>query len=299
MKKIARVLIFLVTTITLVFAQAKGPKVFISVDMEGIWGVVHGDQTSMSGRDYGAARKWMAEDVNAVIAGLFEAGAAEIVVNDSHGGMRNILASDINPSVSLISGSPKPLEMMQGLDLSFDACALIGYHARAGSPAAILDHTISGGTVRSIKINGREMPELGISALVAGNFKVPVIMLSGDTETCAQAKEILGAEVAAVAVKEGFGRTAAKLLPQNEARRRLRDGAREALLNRKKIAPFTLSPPFRIDVEFQRSIHTELSVFIPGVQKTGSRSISILSNDCLQGLSLSWAAIVLAMSAEL
>ncbi len=174
-------------------AQAKaGPKVFISVDMEGIWGVVAAEQTSAASPEYGAARRWMAEDVNAVVAGLLDAGAGEIVVNDSHGSMRNIVADAVNPKVSLISGSPKPLSMMQGIDATFDAVVFVGYHARAGTGAAILDHTISGGTIRAIKVNGQELPELGLNALIAGYYKVPVIMLSGDTTTCAQAKSVLG-----------------------------------------------------------------------------------------------------------
>jgi D-amino peptidase len=139
--------------------------------MEGIWGVVHGNQTSSDSPEYGAARKWMAEDANAVIAGLFEAGAAEVVVNDSHGSMRNIVADALDPRASLISGTPKPLSMMQGIDGTFDACIFVGYHARAGTASAILDHTISGGVVRAIRVNGQEMPELGLNAAISGYFK--------------------------------------------------------------------------------------------------------------------------------
>ena len=98
MKKIVVFVCFLALCGLAAAAQTKAPlKVFISADMEGIWGVVHGDHTSPTGGDYQHSRKWMAEDVNAVIAGLFEAGATEVVVNDSHGGMRNILAEDLHP----------------------------------------------------------------------------------------------------------------------------------------------------------------------------------------------------------
>jgi D-amino peptidase len=126
----------------------KPPKVFVSVDMEGIWGVVASEQVNSTSPEYTAARRWMAEDVNAVISGLFEAGAGEIVVNDSHGSMRNIVADALNPKASLISGSPKPLSMMQVIDSSFDAVVFVGYHARAGTTASILDHTISSATIR-------------------------------------------------------------------------------------------------------------------------------------------------------
>ncbi len=111
-------------------------KVYISVDMEGIWGVVHADQTSPGTPEYAEARKWMAADVNAAIRGAFFAGATEVVVNDSHGSMRNIDPGDLDPKATLITGTPKPLSMMQGIDPSFQACLLIGYHAKAGTENA-------------------------------------------------------------------------------------------------------------------------------------------------------------------
>ena len=167
-------------------------KVYVSADMEGIWGVVHGDQTSAESPEYGPACHWMTDDVNAVIAGLFEAGATEVVVNDAHGSQRNIIPDALDPRASLISGSPKPLSMMQGIDGTFQACLFIGYHAKAGTEAAILDHTISGSVVYAIRVNGQEMPELGLNGAIAGDFDVPVVMVSGDTTLCGQAKSILG-----------------------------------------------------------------------------------------------------------
>jgi D-amino peptidase len=279
---------------SLAAGQKTGPKVFISVDMEGIWGVVHGDQVSSASPEYGPARRWMVDDVNAVIAGLFEAGASEVVVNDSHGSMRNIIADGLNPKASLVTGSPKPLLMMQGIDGTFDACILDGYHAKAGTASAILDHTISGGAMRSIKINGQELPELGINGAIAGYFKVPVIMLSGDTETCVQARAILGNEIVTVAVKEGAGRYAAKLLPQEEARKRLREGAKEALLKKAKIMLFKLNPPYQFELDFNNSGQAELPSMIPGVKRTGARGVTFSSSDYMDGVKLMRALIALA-----
>ncbi len=276
-------------------AQAKaGPKVFISVDMEGIWGVVAAEQTTATSPEYGAARKWMAEDVNAVVAGLLEAGAGDIVVNDSHGSMRNIVADTLNPKVSLISGSPKPLSMMQGLDATFDAVVFVGYHARAGTAAATLDHTISGGTIYSIKVNGQEMPELGLNALIAGYFKVPVIMLSGDTTTCAQAKAVLGDGLVTAAVKEATGRVAARLYPQEQARANLRNAAREALGKKAAFQPFRVAGPYVVDVEFHNSQQSELPTLLPGVKRTGARSVSVSGSDYIETFKLVRAIIALA-----
>jgi D-amino peptidase len=277
-----------------VAAQKAGPKVFVSVDMEGIWGVVHGEQTSASSSEYGAARRWMVEDVNAVVAGLLEAGAGEIVVNDSHGSMRNIVADALNPKASLISGSPKPLSMMQGIDATYDAVVLVGYHARAGTAPAILDHTISGTTIRAIRINGQELPELGINAAIAGYFKVPVILLTGDTETCSQARTILGEGLVTAAVKEAVGRYAARMYPAAEARKRLKDAATEALPKRTAIGPFRINGPYSFEVEFHNSGQAELPLMLPGVKRTSARGVSFGSADYIEGFKMLRAIIALA-----
>jgi D-amino peptidase len=275
--------------------QAKaGPKVFISVDMEGIWGVVHGDQVSATSPEYGPARKWMAEDVNAVIRGLLEGGAGEIVVNDSHGTMRNIVADSLHPAASLISGSPKPLSMMQGIDASYDAVVFVGYHARAGTAAAILDHTISGATIRTIRVNGQELPELGLNAAIAGYYKVPVILLTGDTETCAQATGILGGALPTVAVKEAVTRVAARMFPAEATRTRLTIRAREALGKRTAIAPFRINGPYTFEVELHNSGQAELPLLLPGVKRTGARGVSFSATDYIEGFKLLRAIIALA-----
>jgi D-amino peptidase len=294
MKKIIVAAVVMLLVCSAQAAEKTGPKVYISVDMEGIWGVVHGNQTSSDSPEYGPARKWMADDVNAVVAGLFEAGAAEVVVNDSHGSMRNIIADALDPRVGLISGTPKPLSMMQGIDGTFDACIFVGYHARAGTASAILDHTISGSVVRAIRVNGQEMPELGLNAAIAGYFNVPVIMLTGDTETCAQAKSILGDGPVTVAVKEAHGRYAARNLPLDEARRLLREGAKEALHKKGQIVVFRLKPPFKFELEVNNSAQAELPTLIYLVKRTNARAVEFSADDFLVGFRLLRALIALA-----
>lgn len=292
--KIYAAVVFLLLAGAVQAEEKVGPRVYISADMEGIWGVVHGNQTSSSSPEYGPARKWMTEDVNAVIAGLFEAGALEVVVNDSHGSMRNIIPEDLDPRASLISGSPKPLSMMQGIDDTFDACIFVGYHARAGTAASVLDHTISGGVVHAIRVNGQEMPELGLNAAIAGYFNVPVIMLSGDTETCAQAKSVLGETVTTVAVKKAEGRYAARNFPLNEARKRLREGAKEAFQKRDKAVAFRLKAPYKFELEVNTSAQAEMPALISSIKRTGPRTLEISAQDYLEGFKLLRAAINLA-----
>jgi len=269
-------------------------KVYVSVDMEGIWGIVHGDQTSPQAGGYASARKWMAQDVNAAVAGLFAAGATEVVINDSHGGMRNILPDDLDPRASLITGSPKPLSMMEGIDATYDACLLIGYHARAGTMPAVLDHTISGAVVFAVRVNGLELPELGLNAAIAGAFGVPVVMLSGDGTTCRQAVEVLGPGLKTAAVKEAVGRTAARLLPRPEALAAIQNAARDGLLGRSQAKPYRLAPPFTFELEFHRSSQAELAPLVPGVKRPSARIVSFTSQDYLEGFKLLRALINLA-----
>jgi D-amino peptidase len=269
-------------------------KVYISVDMEGIAGVVNGEQTSASGRDYGIARKWMTQEVNAAIRGAFAAGATEFVVNDSHGSMRNIIISELESAASLITGSPKPLSMMQGIDETFDAVFLIGYHARAGSEDGVLDHTYSGGSVYSIKVNGVELGESEQNALIAGCYDVPIVLVTGDQTVCAQVKESLGEGVETAVVKEGIGRYAAKSLTPTKACELIGAKAKIALENRNKVKPFKLQPPYRFELTYMRSAMADAGELIPQVIRTGPRTVTYETNDYIEGYKLFRALVALA-----
>jgi D-amino peptidase len=269
-------------------------KVFISVDMEGISGIVHSDQTTSGTAEYAAGRKWMAQDVNAAVEGALEAGATEVVVNDSHGSMRNIDPDDLDPRAILISGSPKPLSMMQGIDASFQACLFIGYHAKAGTEDAILDHTISSSVVRAIRVNGAELPELGLNAAIAGYYGVPVVLVSGDTAVCRQAGEVLGKEVATVAVKEAYGRLAAKLVPMGEARRMIKAGVKDALTKLGRAKPFKIASPYKFELEYFVSAQADMgAMLLPQVKRTDARTLAFTAADYIEGFRTLRALIAL------
>lgn len=287
---------FLIFSLSLDCFSQKKLKVYISVDMEGIAGVVDSDQTSSSGKDYNLARKWMTEEVNAAIRGSLKTGATEIVVNDSHGSMRNIIASDLIPSAYLITGAPKPYSMMQGLDKTFDAVIFIGYHAMAGTVDGVLDHTISGSTIFSIKINGREMAETHINALLAGAYNVPVVLVAGDSAICWQAKEILGEELETAPVKEGIGRNAAKTLTPSKACELIQEKTKLALGKRARIKPFHMDPPYQFDVVFHNSSQADRAELVPQVKRENARSVHFESEDILEGFKLLRALIYLASS---
>jgi D-amino peptidase len=270
-------------------------KVFISVDMEGISGIVHGDQTTSGTAEYADGRKWMAQDVNAAVEAALAAGATEVVVNDSHGSMRNIDPDDLHPRAVLISGSPKPLSMMQGIDDSFAACLFIGYHAKAGTENAVLDHTISSSVVRHIKLNGVEMPELGLNAAIAGYYGVPVILVTGDTAVCRQTGEVLGKDIVTVAVKEAYGRLAAKLVPMAEARRMIADGVRSALGRLSGFKPFKPVAPYRFELGYHVSAQADMgAMLVPKTERVDARTLAFVADDYIDGFRTLRALISLA-----
>ena len=188
-----------------------GKKVFISVDMEGISGVSGADQLSSAGAEYNRSRKLMADDTNAAIRGARAGGATEIVVNDSHGSMRNLRLEDLEGGVRLISHSFKRSGMMEGLDESFDAAIFVGYHAKAGSPDGLFAHTGSG-VVADVRVNGRSLGEGGLNTLVAGWYGVPVVLVTGDDVAVKQVTAVAG-EARGVVVKRAINSRAAELFP--------------------------------------------------------------------------------------
>lgn len=262
--------------------EKPGLKVFISVDMEGICGVINWEDVSRDGKDYNLFRRLMTEEANAAIEGALAAGATEIVVRDSHGSARNILPDLLHPAAKLIRDwSGSPLSMMEGLDDSFDAVIFIGYHARANTPNATLDHTMTG-TLYEVTLNGHPMPEAGINAFIAGNFGVPVVLVAGDKAICQQAKELLG-KVETVAVKEGIGQAALMLHPQ-KARALIKEKTTAALKRLKDFKPYKLTPPYTMVVTFKDEERANNAAWIPGAKRLGPTSVSFTSSDFMEVL---------------
>ncbi|HTM29986.1 MAG TPA: M55 family metallopeptidase [Vicinamibacterales bacterium] len=230
--------VFFVTFVSVVFpvtAGAQGKKVYISVDLEGISGVNGDDQTSAGGAEYGRARKLMAEDSNAAIRGAFAGGATDVLVNDSHGGQRNLLPEDLDPRARLISHSFKRYGMMEGLDETFDAIVFVGYHAKADSPRGLFAHTGSG-VVRDLEVNGRSVGEGGMNAALAAWYGVPVVAVSGDDTAVEEVKGVVPG-IRGIVVKRAINVRAVELRPLGEARRDIEAGVKEAVQGAKKSAP--------------------------------------------------------------
>jgi D-amino peptidase len=252
-------------------------KVFISVDMEGISGLVSWDETGEKGPDYQLFRRIMTEEANAAVAGALEAGATEIVVRDAHGSGRNILPDLLNPEAKLVRDwSGGPLDMMEGIDKTFDAAILVGYHARAGTPNAVLKHTMNL-TTFDMKLNGKPVPEAGLNAAIAGYFGVPVVLVTGDLAITVQAKELLG-NVSTVAVKEGIGKAAMMIHPE-KARKLIKAATVEALRDRARYQPFKPASPVTMELTFTDETRVVRPALYPGARRTGDRSVAFTHGD--------------------
>lgn len=250
-------------------------KVYISVDMEGVSGVVAGEHVDTNHKEYERFRRLMTADANAAIRGAFAGGATEVIVNDAHSTMHNLLIEELHPGATLISGSPKPLSMMEGIAEGADVAFFIGYHARAGNAQGVLNHTWSG-IVQDVYLNQRAVGEIGLNAALAGFYGVPVVLVTGDRATTEEAQALLG-EIETVAVKDGLGRTAARCLPIETAHARIIQAAQRALARPGQ--PFVIEPPITLAVEFARTAQADLAALIPGVQRVDGRRVEWTGED--------------------
>ena len=261
----------------------QGRKVFISADMEGISGISASDQLSAAGAEYNRSRKMMADDVNAAIRGARAGGATTIVVNDSHGTMRNLRLEDLAPEVSLISHSFKKSGMMEGLDDTFDAVIFVGYHAKAGYPAGLFAHTGSG-VVRDVRVNGTSMGEGGLNTLVAAWYGVPVVLVTGDDVAVKQVAEI-ATSARTVAVKRAINPRAVELRPFKDVHADIERAARDGVAAARKFPP-RREPSYRVEVQFQDVAIPEVAESVPTMQRTAPDTIAFTQDTMPKALTL-------------
>ena len=243
-------------------------KIYISVDMEGVTGVVDAEDVQPPGRDYERGRVLMTEDTNAAIRGAYDAGATAVLVNDAHGPMRNLLPELLDPRATLIKGRPKPMGMMEGLTSSYDAVLCIGYHARAGV-LGVLSHSFMGHEIEDIWLDDQLTGEIGLFHATALAYGVPVALLTGDDTACAEMKA-WDPSVATVPVKYAKDRFAAELVPVAEAQTAIEAAAASALRNLPTVTP----PPAerRLTVRWQSASVASHLTAIPGVTRDDDRT---------------------------
>ncbi|MFJ1777915.1 M55 family metallopeptidase [Streptomyces anulatus] len=254
-------------------------KLLISVDMEGISGIVHSSETNPERYDYQRGRELMTADANAVIAGVLDAEpTADVLVADAHGTFRNLLPEQLDRRSRLVRGKPRALNMLAGLDEETDAALFVGYHVRAGEGPGVLAHTMNG-EILDVRVAGRSLGEIGLNAAMAGHFGVPVVLLSGDDAACAELTDLVP-ETVTVVVKEALGMAAAVTLHPEEARDRLRRAAADAVARRAEIPPLALTGPLDVEVDLASPHTIDLATLVPGVSRAGgARTVTFTSPD--------------------
>ncbi|MEU5877921.1 M55 family metallopeptidase [Spirillospora sp. NPDC047279] len=267
-------------------------KIFVSVDMEGVSGLTDPEEMRAGGRGYERGCELMTGDANAAIRGAFGAGATSVVVTDSHSSGKNLRADLIDERCTLIRGPYKPMRMGEGLDATFDAAIYIGYHARAGTPDGVLNHTWMGREIRDLYLNGEIAGEIRLMAAYAGSLGVPVALVAGDEAACAEARDVLG-DVETVAVKKGCDRYAAELIPPARAQQLIYEGTRRALENLADARPYTVTAPYTLGVDWASTSIARSCAYIPGVTLAGPRMTEFTTGDYeeIVGLLGVWSSI--------
>lgn len=273
--------LLLIGMFTIVEGQQKKMKIYISADMEGVVGVVSGDQLSPGGFEYERFRGFMTAEVNAAIEAAFEAGATEIVVSDSHGNAQNLLIEKLPKNILLVRGFPRPLVMMQGIDETFDGAIYIGYHASTTNPKGVRAHTMSSARLADVRLNDISLTEGGFNAAIAGHFNVPIIMVSGDDAAVEEVSALLG-DIEGAVVKWNYGFHSAKTMMPEPAYALIREKVKKAIGRIKDFKPYKVKTPVQLDVRFKSYRPSELLSYLSIVERTDSHSIRFMGKDMIE-----------------
>ncbi len=254
-------------------AHAQRPvKVFISVDMEGIGGVVTAEQLGPTGFEYARFREFMTAEALAAIDGARQGGATQFVIADSHGNMQNLLIERFPSDVTIIRGSPRPLSMMEGIDSTFSAAFFIGYHTATTNARGVRAHTISSATFAAMRINGRATAESGINATIAGRFGVPVALISGDADAVAELKE-LAPTAEGVVVKQAISFHAAATITPEASQALIRAAAKRAIERLREMKPFVVRGPVQLELTYKNYTPAEMMAYLPGVERVDAHTV--------------------------
>ena len=253
-----------------------GMKVLITADYEGASGHVQWGS--------GGEREALTADINAAIDGAIEGGATEILAGEAHANKRNIIPEELDPRASFLSGQPRPLNHLSGIDGTFDAVMFVAYHSKAGTLRGIMAHT-SSGKVFSLKFNDIEVGELGADAAIAGCFGVPVVMITGDKAACDEARALLG-NIETVAVKEGVSRSAGRCIHPVEARKLIKEGAKRAMSLIGTAKPFVIKPPICTEIVFIDPSRADNLEYLPFIERVDGRTVTYTTDDFIEAFEL-------------
>jgi D-amino peptidase len=248
-------------------------RVLISIDMEGVGGVVASEDVQPGHPEYERNRELITAEANAAVRGVRAFSAdAEVLVSEAHAGFRNLLPGLLDRRAVLLRGKPKPDGMMAGLAERPDAALFIGYHGKAGTPGSVLAHTINGGVVADVRCDGRSFGELGLNAALAAQHGVPAVLVAGDDTVAAEAAEVVPG-MHAVVVKRALGAQAAALLHPDEVCERIEREVPLALADRDAVRPPRFDGPVTLEVDVLVPRMTERALLIPGMERPGGRTL--------------------------
>jgi D-amino peptidase len=278
-----RLALVLLAVSTLLFPTSAraGGKVYISADMEGIAGVVTGEQLGPQGFEYQRFREFMTNEVLAAIEGARAAGATEILVSDSHGNGQNLLIEKFPKDVQIVRAWPRPLLMMQGIDSTFDAVIFIGYHTGTTNPDGVRAHSMSSASFADLRVNGVSVPEAGLNAAIAGHFGVPVALISGDDAVVKEARALLG-DVEGAVVKWPYGFHSARTLTPEASCELIREKAKQAVARAGERKPYRVKTPVELELQFKNYRPAEILAYLPIVERVDAHTVRFRGKDILE-----------------
>jgi D-amino peptidase len=252
-------------------------RIHVISDMEGVAGIVKWEQCEGGEPLFEEGRRLYTEEINAAVRGARAAGATEIVVMDCHGAgkgwtFNSLIPDALDPDCEYVV-QDEWTEYTEFLEQGCDAALFVGMHARAGTRAGVMNHTISGRDFQNLWFNGMLVGETGINAALCGTWGCPVLMVTGDEAACAEGRELLGDGLTTVAVKRGLGAFSARMVPPVRARQLIEEGAKTALSDLKAVAPYDPGKPCEIRVEYKRTKPPDELRFRPGVERIDDRTI--------------------------
>jgi D-amino peptidase len=261
--------------------QERRLSVLVSVDMEGVAGVVTGEQLGPAGFEYGRFREFMTREAVAAVDAAKAAGATEVVVADAHGNGQNLLIDQFPPDVRIIRSWPRRLGMVAGVDAKVDALVFIGYHAGTNNQAGVRAHTFSSANLTRVALNGTNVTEGSWNAAIAGHFGVPVVMISGDDAAIAEVQKTVGT-IEAAETKRTLGFHAANTLTPQASVDLIRRRVAAALGRRQDFKPYRVPGPVTVDVSFKNYMPVEVLAYLPLFERTDSHSIRFRAKDMVE-----------------
>ena len=260
-------------------AQAtKKLKIYISVDMEGVAGVVTADQLGPAGFEYERFRHFMTNETLAAIRAAKESGATEVVVSDSHGNGESLLIDEFPKDVRIVRSWPRHGGMMAGVDSSFDAAFFIGYHASTTNVRGVRAHTFSSAHLTRVTLNGNAVTEGEFNASFAGALGIPVIFASGDDAALEELKSRLG-KIETAETKKSLSFHSAETITPEASCEKIAAGVKAALKRLGEFKPYVVKAPVALEVSFKNYTPAEMLSYLRSVQRVDSHTIRFVGRD--------------------